>query len=126
VDEGLPNGVDRAVPSVEMLPVRLDGRLVGRLSVDTPGQRDEWEMHPDQDEMLYLLDGAITVILRSEPETEGGEEILHLHAGEACIVPQGMWHRQIVVLPGTMLFLTPETLHRPYVPPEGWKVHDED
>jgi mannose-6-phosphate isomerase-like protein (cupin superfamily) len=126
MDNGLSNGVDRAVPSVEMLPVRLDGRLVGRLTVDTPGQRDEWEMHPHQDEMLYLLEGAITVILRSEPEREDGEQLLQLHPGEACIVPQGMWHRQIVVLPGTMLFLTPETLHRPYVPPEGWKAPDKD
>jgi mannose-6-phosphate isomerase-like protein (cupin superfamily) len=109
-----------------LLPVKLDGRLVGRLTVETPGQRDEWEMHPHQDEMLYLLEGSITVILRSDPDQADGEQTLHVQAGEACIVPQGMWHRQVVVAPCTTLFLTPETLHRPYAPPEGWKTPDKD
>jgi hypothetical protein len=42
--------VHRAVPSVQYLPVEFDGRRVGHLTVDTPGERDEWEVHPDQDE----------------------------------------------------------------------------
>jgi mannose-6-phosphate isomerase-like protein (cupin superfamily) len=122
VDSEVSGGVDRAVPSVEILPVKLDGRHLGRLTVETPGQRDEWEMHPEQDEMLYLLNGSITVILRSEPGQADGEQVLDYQAGQACIVPQGMWHRQIVVEPCTTLFLTPETtLHRAYEPPEGWK-----
>ena len=31
-----------------------------------------------------------------------------------------MWHRQVVVAPCKMLFLTPETIHRSYAPESGW------
>jgi mannose-6-phosphate isomerase-like protein (cupin superfamily) len=110
----------RAVPTVEILPVEFDDRLIGHLSVDTIGERDEWEMHPDSDEFLYLVEGAIDVILRSELDATE-EEMIQLRAGGACVVPRGAWHRQIVVgVPCKMLFLTAETEHRPYEPSDGW------
>jgi mannose-6-phosphate isomerase-like protein (cupin superfamily) len=114
-----PAGVTRAEPSVEFLPVQLDGRHVGVLSAASAGVRDEWEMHPEQDELLYLLEGAIDVFLRAELEGSD-EETIHFRQGEACLIPKGMWHRQVVVAPCKMLFLTPETIHRPYVPETGW------
>lgn len=110
----------RAIPSVELLPVHFDGRGVGILSVESPGARDEWEMHPNQDELLYLLEGAIDVFLRPELEISDDETTLHVLQGEACVVPKGTWHRQVVVHPCKMLFLTPETLHRPFEPNAGW------
>ena len=109
----------RATPSVEFLPVQLDGRQVGVLSVESPGVRDEWEMHPEQDELLYLLEGAIDVSLRADLEGSDGDT-LHLRQGQACLIPKGMWHRQMVVAPCKMLFLTPETIHRAYTPESGW------
>jgi mannose-6-phosphate isomerase-like protein (cupin superfamily) len=110
----------RADPEVELLPVEFDGRHVGILSVETPGVRDEWEMHPDQDELLYLLTGAVDVYLRANLErTE--ERTVHFRQGEACLIPKGMWHRQVVaVSPCKMLFITPETIHQAYVPDSGW------
>jgi mannose-6-phosphate isomerase-like protein (cupin superfamily) len=115
-----PTGtVIRAAPSVEFLPVQLDGRQVGVLSVDSPGVRDEWEMHPEQDELLYLLEGIIDVIVR--PNLEASEEdTWRVRKGEACLIPQGLWHRQAVIAPCKMLFLTPETIHRAYAPEFGW------
>jgi mannose-6-phosphate isomerase-like protein (cupin superfamily) len=111
--------VIRAQPSVEFLPVELDGRHVGVLAVDSPGVRDEWEMHPEQDELLYLLEGKIDVFLR--PDLEGlEEETRHFQQGEACLIPKGMWHRQVVVTPCKVLFITPETMHQAYVPESGW------
>jgi mannose-6-phosphate isomerase-like protein (cupin superfamily) len=111
--------VIRAQPSVEFLPVELDGRHVGVLSVDSPGVRDEWEMHPDQDEFLYLLEGEIDVFL--SPDLEGSqEETHHFRQGEAGLIPKGVWHRQVVVSPCKVLFLTPETIHQPYMPELGW------
>lgn len=107
----------RTVPVVQMLPVELDGRRIGLLTVDVPGERDEWEMHPDQDELLFLVEGAIDVFLCSDLNS-GVEEAVHFEAGEACLVPQGMWHRQVVVSPCKMLFLTPRTLHEEYLPRE--------
>lgn len=114
-----PDAAPRAVPSVEYLPVKLDGRQAGHLTVATAGERDEWEMHPDQDEFLYLLEGAVDVFLRTDLELDN-EETVKLRQGQACVVPQGTWHRQVVVAPCKMLFLTPQTLHRSYVPDRGW------
>jgi mannose-6-phosphate isomerase-like protein (cupin superfamily) len=111
---------DRAVPSVELLPVQFDGRRVGVLSVASPGVRDEWEMHPEQDELLYLLKGAIDLFLRPDLESGDDESVLHIRHGEACVVPKGIWHRQEVVDPCSILFLTPETLHRRFDPSAGW------
>jgi mannose-6-phosphate isomerase-like protein (cupin superfamily) len=117
VDSG---GIPRAVPSVQMLSVEFDGRRVGHLSVASTGERDEWEMHPSQDELLYVIEGAVDVVLRAALEDED-ERILHVGQAEACIIPIGTWHRQVVVVaPFKMLFLTPETTHRPYSPEAGW------
>jgi mannose-6-phosphate isomerase-like protein (cupin superfamily) len=70
-----------------------------------------WEVHPSGDEFLYLLSGRMACIL----EELHGEKIVELRAGEACIVPQGVWHRLLVREPGDLLFLTPAegTMHRP-------------
>jgi mannose-6-phosphate isomerase-like protein (cupin superfamily) len=111
----------RAEPSVELLPIKLDGRHVGLLSVESPGVRDEWEMHPDQDEMLYLLEGSIDVFLRADVE-RSDEETLRFREGEVCLIPKGIWHRQVVIAPCKMLFLTPKTIHHPYVPESGWEA----
>ena len=117
-----PGAVIRAQPSVEFLPVELDGRHIGVLTVNSPGVRDEWEMHPDQDELLYFLEGEIDVFLR--PDLEGSqEEARHFRKGEACLIPKGMWHRQVVVSPCRVLFLTPETIHQAYIPESGWTTH---
>ncbi len=114
-----PETVARATPSVDLLEAQLDGRQVGVLTVESPGVRDEWEMHPEQDELLYLLEGAIDVFMRADFE-ETEEHILRFRQGQACVIPKGMWHRQVVVAPCRMLFLTPATIHRSYVPESGW------
>ena len=109
----------RAIPKTEFLGVEFEGRCVGLVVVDTDGERDEWEMHPSEDEFLYLVEGSIDVILRDDPDDEA-ERRIELRAGCACVVPKGAWHRQIVVAPCKMLFVTPETLHREYLPDDGW------
>jgi len=102
----------RVVPIAEFLDVDFDSRRVGHVIVEAPGERDEWEMHPDADEFLYLLDGAIDVVLREDLD-QGEERRIELRPGRACIVPKGAWHRQIVLLPCKMLFITPETCTAP-------------
>lgn len=85
----------------------LDGRLVGlvRMSRNTA-----WEMHPDGDEMLFLLSGSMDVVLDRRHE----EEVIKLTAGRMCVVPRDVWHRQLVTEPGDLLFATPgpSTEHR--------------
>jgi mannose-6-phosphate isomerase-like protein (cupin superfamily) len=72
---------------------------------------DEWEMHPGGDEILYLLTGAVDVVL-DEPN---GERTVRLRGGQGCLVPQGVWHRLILGQPSDLLFITPAhgTRHRP-------------
>ena len=90
----------------------VSGWLVGRthMAADAPN----WEMHPRGKELLYLLSGAIDLVL----ELEVGERIVALRAGGACLVPRGVWHRQIVVEPGDLVFMTygTGTEHRPVEP----------
>jgi mannose-6-phosphate isomerase-like protein (cupin superfamily) len=72
---------------------------------------DEWEMHPRGDELLYLLAGALDVVL-DEP---GGERRFVVQGGQACLVPSGVWHRLVLRQPSDLLFITPAhgTRHRP-------------
>jgi mannose-6-phosphate isomerase-like protein (cupin superfamily) len=71
---------------------------------------EEWELHPRGDELLYLLAGAIDIVL-DEPD---GERIFSLQGGQACLVPRGVWHRLILRQPSDLLFVTPAsgTQHR--------------
>jgi hypothetical protein len=53
------------------------------------------EMHPDGDELLYLVEGAIDFVL----DEEAGERCLSLQPFQAFVVPCGVWHRVIVKQP---------------------------
>ncbi len=79
---------------------RLDGRLAGAFRMM---RNTAWEMLPDGDALLYLLSGAVDVVL----EQDGAEQILELRARRAAIVPRGVWHRLLVREQGDLLFFTP-------------------
>ena len=85
------------------------GRLVGtgRLEQDPP----HWEMHPAGDELLVLLSGRVELVLQDGR----GERVIELRAGQAFVVPFGVWHRLRVKTPGEILFVTPGkgSQHRP-------------
>lgn len=59
------------------------------------------EVHPDGDEVLYVISGHVTVFGDSSPQP------LSLTTGACCVVPQGEWHRVQVEEPSTLLFVTP-------------------
>ena len=59
------------------------------------------EMHPEADEVLLLIAGAIDVVL----EEDGAERTIALEAGQAAIVPRGVWHRLVARSPGRLLFI---------------------
>ena len=50
-----------------------------------------WEMHPDTDELLFALQGAVTIELFGD----GGNERVPLTAGSLVVVPRGRWHRHV-------------------------------
>ncbi len=80
---------------------RIDGLTVGFVSV-TGDSPHNGEVHPDGDEILYVISGKLRVIGESDPSTP-----LDLGSGEACIVRRGEWHRVIMLEPSQLLHITP-------------------
>lgn len=63
-----------------------------------------WEMHPVGDEIVVLLEGAVTFVL----EIAGGEQQVSLtEQGAYVVVPKGTWHTAKSSTPTRMLFITP-------------------
>ena len=74
-----------------------------------------WEMHPNGDEIVYLLSGSATFVLQQT----GGDVSVELDKpGEYVLVPKGTWHTAKVKQPYRILFITPGegTQHRPTSP----------
>jgi mannose-6-phosphate isomerase-like protein (cupin superfamily) len=90
-------------------PERIDGVTIGFVSV-TADAPHKGEMHPDGDEILYVISGRLRVIGESDP----GKPI-DLGPGDACIVRKGEWHRVVMVEPAQLVHITPGRRgdHRP-------------
>ena len=78
------------------------GRLVTLFHIQNTEEWVHWEMHPAGEELVYLLVGAIDLVL----QTETGERLLPLRSRAAGIIPRGVWHRAIVHTPSDVLFIT--------------------
>jgi mannose-6-phosphate isomerase-like protein (cupin superfamily) len=108
------DGKSELVPQVAGPPRRIEGFTVGAPVMTRPAPH-AGEMHPDGDELLYLISGRISVIL----EERGAERVVEVRPGEAMIVPRGVWHRLIPHEPSQMVHITPGPggEHRPL--PQG-------
>ena len=82
---------------------RLVGALEFRSSEDLHSSIQE--VHPESDELIFLVSGAIDVVL----EESGAERAVTIEAGQAAIVPRGMWHRLVMRQPGKLLFINSRT-----------------
>jgi mannose-6-phosphate isomerase-like protein (cupin superfamily) len=78
----------------------LTGRLVGVFRYDADWK--SWEVHPDGDEVVVLLEGSVDLVL-DEPN---GERVVALRDRAAAIVPRGVWHTANVRAPGAALHIT--------------------
>src|SRR6516162_3176861 len=83
-------------------PPRIDGLTIGAPCMDR-NPPHAGELHPDGDEILYLISGRIDVIL----EEPTGNRTLTVEPGHAIIVPQGVWHKVELREPCRLLFITP-------------------
>lgn len=63
----------------------LNGQHVKLVRVE--GDKVPWHTHDEEDEMFFVLEGAMEVMERDETVT--------LNAGEFCIVPRGKEHRVV-------------------------------
>jgi mannose-6-phosphate isomerase-like protein (cupin superfamily) len=97
-------------------PVRIDGYNVGVvLHLDGPSPH-RGEVHPDGDELLYIVSGCIEVVLDDGDADHVGTEARHrVGPGEAFLVPRGVWHQVLVVEPAHLVHITPGpgSGHRP-------------
>lgn len=61
-----------------------------------------WEMHPEGDEFVYLLSGAVELLL----DRAGTIERIAVDGSGAVVVPRGVWHTAKVRAPSRMLHVT--------------------
>ena len=93
---------------IDERPELHEGRLLTFFHLG-PGNV-HWEMHPAGDEILILVSGTTAIVL----EEGKARRRIQLRAGEAFIVPRGVWHAFEVSEPGDLLAITPgaDTEHR--------------
>ena len=82
-------------------PQAVDGFTFGIASMHESAPH-QGEMHPDGDEVLYVISGRIMVLLETDPV-----ERVELGEGDGLIVPQGVWHKVDILEPAQIAFLTP-------------------
>jgi len=93
----------------------IDARtdLAERLVAIFPYDADwtSWEVHPDGDEIVVLLEGAVDLVL----DDPSGERTVELRDRSAAVVPRGIWHTANVLAPSRALHITrgAGTSHRP-------------
>ena len=63
-----------------------------------------WERHPAGDEIVMLLSGAATLILRN---ASGDEPVKLTEPGTYVVVPRDTWHTARISTSAHMLFITP-------------------
>ncbi|MFT3851632.1 MAG: cupin domain-containing protein [Ilumatobacteraceae bacterium] len=96
-------------------PVRVDGHTVGVARMAEPPPH-RGELHPDGDELLYIVSGRVRVVLDDGDLEVIGQETRHeIGPGEAFIVPRGVWHRLEILEPVQLVHVTPgpASAHRP-------------
>ena len=67
----------------EVAPIRDGAIYVGHYSGNS-----EWERHCAGDELVFVLEGTTTVVIR----TQATDERINLSAQELVVVPAGAWH----------------------------------
>ena len=80
-------------------PERMDGMTLGIVKMAGAAPHGG-EVHPDGDEVLYVISGRLKV-------TGDLSGSLELGPGDACIVPKGEWHTVEALEPSELLHATP-------------------
>jgi quercetin dioxygenase-like cupin family protein len=82
-------------------PERMNGMTMGILTM-TENAPHNGELHPDGDEIIYVISGSLMVRGESAPD-----DPVTVKAGELCIVPKGEWHKVELLEETQIIHLTP-------------------
>lgn len=82
-------------------PIPVEGVTFG-VATMTENSPHGGEMHPDGDEVLYLVSGRIKVVFLDDPVEE-----VDVRPGDGLVVPRGIWHRVDIIEPSQIVYLTP-------------------
>lgn len=82
-------------------PIPFDGVTFGvaTMSENSP---HGGEMHPDGDEILYLIEGRARVVFLDSAEPD-----VVMGPGDGMVVPKGVWHRVDILEPCQIVYATP-------------------
>jgi quercetin dioxygenase-like cupin family protein len=99
--------------SESAVQLRYDGTIVEEVSQGYPtgawqageafmreSSRHGGERHVDGDELVYGVSGSAGLSFDGDDERSD----VSLHAGDAVVVPRGVWHRVLIVEPSRLLF----------------------
>jgi quercetin dioxygenase-like cupin family protein len=67
------------------------------------GGTSPWERHPDDDELLQVLEGEAQIVVL----TDEGPVTTLVCAGSVFVVPRGLWHRHRMLGKVKELYVTP-------------------
>jgi mannose-6-phosphate isomerase-like protein (cupin superfamily) len=96
------------VPAPPGPPRRIDGYTIGAIPHLDGAPPHRGEVHPDGDEFLYVVSGTIELILDDGDERAVGMETrVALRAGDAYVVPRGVWHQLETLEPTHLVHVTP-------------------
>ena len=94
-----------AMPARPDPPAVVDGYTFG-VATMTENSPHDGEMHPDGDEVLYLISGKVRVTVETDLETDN-VQVIDMQPGAGLIVPQGVWHKVDILEPSQIVYLTP-------------------
>ena len=89
------------VPERPDPPVPVNGATFGVATMSRNSPHGG-EMHPDGDEVLYLISGQLRVVFLDSPLDD-----VDVLPGDGLVVPKGMWHRVDIIEPSQIVYLTP-------------------
>jgi quercetin dioxygenase-like cupin family protein len=76
-----------------------DGFSFSIVSMEKDAPHDG-EMHPDGDEIVYVISGRIEVTIDSE-------KLIEIVAGTGVVIPKGVWHKIHVIEPAQLVTVVP-------------------
>ncbi len=82
-------------------PVPFSGLTFG-VATMTENSPHDGEMHPDGDEVLYLISGRVNVVF-----VDSDEDDIEVLPGDGFVVPKGVWHRVDILEPSQIVYMTP-------------------